>query len=262
MKTSKALHFCALQPNAKQWNHQSRLRSPVKLHQLEQLVATKVSHHLVCMCIRFLYCFYEIDWKCWYFCLANQFLFDVFCLSCLHRSWPVLLTRHWWQSHRAPNAKEYAPGGHLIVRQWSLLNAGSVSMGIYGVYLLSIYHICICCGCVNIYIYIRTYYIHIYIYTLDCIIIIYGCIILILCTCCTFIHVDRVHVKYTFNVSSGISHLFVYVQNIKLACVTLLFWTLQSNNRVALAKHTNTLDSLELYNKDPHNGFLLSLYTI
>lgn len=162
MKTSKALHFCALQPNAKQWNHQSRLRSPVKLHQLEQLVATKVSHHLVCMCIRFLYCFYEIDWKCWYFCLANQFLFDVFCLSCLHRSWPVLLTRHWWQSHRAPNAKEYAPGGHLIVRQWSLLNAGSVSMGIYGVYLLSIYHICICCGCVNIYIY--TYILHTYIY--------------------------------------------------------------------------------------------------
>ena len=55
MKTSKALHFCALQPNAKQWNHQSRLRSPVKLHQLEQVVAIKVSHHLVCMCIQFLY---------------------------------------------------------------------------------------------------------------------------------------------------------------------------------------------------------------
>lgn len=29
MKRPKALHFCALQPNAKQWNHQSRLRSPV-----------------------------------------------------------------------------------------------------------------------------------------------------------------------------------------------------------------------------------------
>lgn len=131
---------------------------------------------------------------------------------------------------------------------------------LWGISIINIPHMYMLWVCKYIYIYVHITYI--YIYTLDCIIIIYGCIILILCTCCTFIHVDRVHVKYTFNVSSGISHLFVYVQNIKLACVTLLFWTLQSNNRVALAKHTNTLDSLELYNKDPHNGFLLSLYTI
>lgn len=30
---------------------------------LEQLVATNVSHNLVCMCIQCLYCFYQIYWK-------------------------------------------------------------------------------------------------------------------------------------------------------------------------------------------------------
>ena len=81
-------------------------------------------------------------------------------------------------------------------------------------------------------IYIYTY---IYVYVYIRLIIIYCCI-LTLRTCCTFIHVHDAHVKHTFNVSSGRSYHILsickYVQNIKLDCVTLLFWTLKRNNRV------------------------------
>ena len=236
-KRPKALHFCALQPNAKRWNHQSRLREQVKLHDMNILWTWHWNNWLQQTFLTIWYaCVYNVCiasikyiGKC-RDCLVGRSIF-VWCLlsTGLHRSSPVLLTRHWWQSHRAPNAKEYAPGGHLIVQQWSIaISSFKYRLCIYGVYLLLIYHTCICCGYINTYRYI---YIHVHIY---------GCIVRILCTCCTCIHVDHVHVKYTFNVSSGISHLFVYVQNIKLACVTLLFWTLQRNSRVALAAYKYT----------------------
>lgn len=158
MKTSKALHFCALQPNAKQWNHQSRLRSPVKLHQLEQLVATKVSPfgmHVYTIFVLLLSNWLEV-----LVFLFGQWIFVWCLLSELPSS---IMARASNKTLVAKPSRTKCKG----VRPWRSPHCATVKsfkcrLCIYGVYLLSIYHICICCGCVNIYIY--TYILHIYIY--------------------------------------------------------------------------------------------------